>query len=205
MKKPSLRSRPNHSDADVFSRAFVTHSRPNLTHASFRWQPSAITPENPTHSDVSVALASNKSGCMVVATITRTLSGFGVKFIYYTPSAARHSESIPVAMNEPVHVELDIDPKTSNVVFWINDKGMDMGVLDGFKGGADRARWLAAGRHARVVHGGELRDCAVATAAGWEAAAFRDEHVNDYQLHTEHTFKVSSHNSIVFGHSSSLA
>jgi hypothetical protein len=205
MKIPSLLSQPNHSGAEVFSRAFISHTRPNLTNASFLWHPSAATPENPTHSSVSVALASNKHGCMVVATISRSLTGFGAKFIYYTPSSARHSKSISVALNEPVYVELDIDSKAGKVVYWINDKGMDMGVLDGFKGGADRVRWLAAARGQLNVHGGELTDCAVATEAGWEAAAFRDEHVDANQLHTDHIFKVSSHNSIVFGYSPSLA
>jgi len=186
------------------SRALISYNHPNLTNASFRWQPDAIIPENPSQSDVSVGLSS-KRGYMVVVSITRSRDGLSVVFMHYGPGTVRHMQPIAVAIDKPIHVELDIDPKTSNVVYWVNDKGMDMGVLDGFKGGADSVRWLAGGHDMRTIHGGEFMDCSVATEAGWRPAGFRSEHVEADELHPSHALKVSSHNSIVFGHSSAVA
>jgi hypothetical protein len=95
-------------------------------------------------------------------------------------------------------LELDIDPNTSNVVFWVNDKGMDMGVIPGYVGGAARVRWMVAG-NSQEMPDGKLTDCAVATSAGWKAAALRQDHINRDYLHPDHTFDIVSHNSISFG------
>jgi hypothetical protein len=107
-------------------------------------------------------------------------------------------------LNEPVHLELDIDPTTSDIVFWINDKGLDMGVIPGFKGGADSVRWHAGANRNRDKLNGKLTDCAIANASGWNSASFRDEHVNRDQLQDDHSFELFSPNCIAIGGSRSF-
>jgi len=180
------------------SRAYVYHAQQNVTNASFRWQPDAGNSEKAV-GRVFVTLIGKDDRHQITAMLTSFGNGLQAIFIHHSPSSAPVSERTAVSMNESIHMELDVDPKTSNVVFWINDKGMDMGIIPGFEGGASAARWMATGdRHAHKLTG-KLTDCAVATTDGWRATRFRDEHVNRQDLHEDHIFDVSSPNSIAIG------
>jgi len=196
---------PIHYPMKRSSHAFITHKQPNLTNASFRWLPDASMAKNP--AGVFGVTLMSQGKLFTLTTMLGSLGhdGFGAVLVYDSPTRAILSERILVPQNEPIHVELDIDPKTSRVVFWLNDTGRDLGVLPGFEGGADSVKWISTGYRNTEKFSGKLSECAVATAAGWASTVFSEKHISSGLLHDDHVFQVNSRNNITIGNSRLLA
>ena len=201
MKKLSTQTEPPAPSVAV---AVADHV--GITNASFRWEPSEIAFEKlKGFSTVYTVVTDKKEKFVAKLGLMKANNDLVLTFLYYAPGLVSRSEWLSVAKDQPLHLELDIDPKTSNVVYWVNDKGMDMGVLPGFKGGADRAVWAAFGMQGGDMLSGKLSNCAYATAAGWRATAFGKEHIVRNDLHPDHSVETLAHNSIAIGNSRFVA
>jgi hypothetical protein len=98
-----------------------------------------------------------------------------------------------------VYLEVDLDPKTSQVTFWVNDRGADMGVLRGFEGGAQKASWAAGTKFKTTqLMNAKFADCAYATAEGWKASAFTSDDILRRKAKVHDLVMVSS-TGITFG------
>jgi len=187
-------------DTFIRSRAFMSLEKTNLTNASFKWQPDAnLLSSASGFSSVIVSLCSRNKSYNVNVMVQRTGKSLSALFVYDTSTSGHDTIRIPLPLDQAVHLELDINPKTSNVVYWVNDKGMDMGVLPGFKGGAEEAYWTVCGFHGHDMMFGKMLDCAFATSEGWQATSFRPNRLNLDNLHKDHLVEILDNNSINFG------
>ncbi|HVU37316.1 MAG TPA: hypothetical protein VHC95_03210 [Opitutales bacterium] len=88
------------------------------------------------------------------------------------PRQTSVTDVVPLPKADSYAMEVDIDAKTGHTRFWVNDVGIDVGVLAGFKGGAHFAGFgggtLVLGDH---MLSGRFTNCAVATAKGWQPAS----------------------------------
>jgi len=84
---------------------------------------------------------------------------------YLTPEKARVTDPVALPLNtSSCALEIDINHKTGQTTFWINDTGLDMGRLEGFKGGAHFGLW-GGGATSKADHmlSGSFTNCATAS------------------------------------------
>jgi len=122
-----------------------------------------------------------------------TMAAFAV---HITPQRTRSTPLIPLAKSDSYCLETDIDRKTGQTNVWVNDVGLDMGVLKALKGGAHSASFaVAASQPGDHLLSGRFTNCAIAKAGQWVAAAF-DETLQGGNLALHHDVKIAAPNSL---------
>lgn len=111
----------------------------------------------------------------------------------------------PITIGESAYFEIDVNPLTSQVTFWVNEQGMDMGVLRGFKGGAQRASWVAVAGPNDHLPNGSFTDCAIAHAEGWESCKFLKSDAAQLILQPHHKVELIAADAIAYAEMRSMA
>jgi hypothetical protein len=197
MKKPNYSIPSSQENAKIL----FTQQRAHVTNVSAIWRPDAKTSATGVASaNVSLTAA---NGNWLRAGVLRGSKGMFVLSLSYSSPERKciaPSRSVPaLSQGDNVYLEIDVDPKDSRVVFWVNNVGLDMGVLPGFKGGAPQVSWLAqAGSNSHMING-QLTDCAFATAAGWTACDLGKCEVGHQNLQDHHLVEQLSPNGFAVG------
>jgi len=98
-----------------------------------------------------------------------------------------------------VYLEIDVNPRNSQVTFWANDRGFDMGVLPGFEGGVQQASWGARTHANGNLLNVKLTNCAYATATGWVACDLGKCDIGHQNLQDHHHVEQLSQSSFAIG------
>jgi len=153
------------------------------------------------YADVSLLIVT-KSGCMLRICCYRNSEGlFKLNFIYKSPfqRLLYTNAKFSPATRDYIYLEIDIEVKSSNVVFWLNDQGFDMGFLPGFEQGGDQAIWRPSAFGDEYMIEGKLTECAFATPSGWRKASFNSSSLVMHNIGAHHYVRILSTNSASFG------
>ncbi len=194
---------PIQSEAVFLSTVAVTQRLSGITNASATWSPG----DNSNHSrqrlkfsSASFNLSSNEGYSLRLRLLRKPmLPGLDLLFSYKTPTGISFSPMLTLPAKQAVYFELDVDPRNSNVKFWIDHQGYDMGVLRGFKGGGDEVAWGADAVNHTPLIDGRFANCALATVAGWQHADLPGSTLTSNNLHTSHKVEVFGLGGIAFG------
>jgi hypothetical protein len=146
-----------------------------------------VAPDGGAYSAVTLYnLYGYKASLGIMKVRTGDYAGFAA---YVTPQGARVTNLLKLPKADSYCLEADVDQKTGQTTFWVNDSGWDMGVLQGFKGGAHFAGFssgaIGAGTH---LLSGRFANCAVAREGKWDAAPLsRDTLMGEVPPHIEVT------------------
>jgi hypothetical protein len=147
-------------------------SRP-ITNVSGLWKyesvNSKVTADGAAGSMVCLRAA---SGQYLVCGIAKTQPGTTSAFVVHlTPTSARATDLIPLPKASSYVLEADVAAKTGQTTFWVNDVGINLGKLNGLKGGATSAYFAVAASCAEDhLPSGRFANCAVAKNGKWETA-----------------------------------
>jgi len=123
---------------------------------------------------------------------------------YNSPTRQAMVMPRPIPLGDYVYLEIDINAKSSQVTVWVNDKGLDLGVLPGFKGGTSRAAWVVRSTPDTHLYSGKLVNCAIATADGWSSCSWDKYAFQKDDLKDHHFTSLLSSHSFAFGDKRSL-
>jgi hypothetical protein len=173
-----------------------------ITNIGAMWWPAALPPSNGVSKTGMAHLTlSWETGNLLKMSISRS-SDSGQ--LYLLRSWSRHdfsplSKPEPLAEADRFRLEIDVDAKKGQVVFWLNDKGYDMGRINGFTGGAVQALWgIVAKPSHPIIANGKFTDCSYATAKGWKPCAFKPANIQRVNFGNDYRFDLLSETSLIF-------
>ena len=98
--------------------------------------------------------------------------------------------------SDSIYLEIDVNPKNSQVTFWVNEQGLDMGVLSGFKGGANRAGWFVSSTSSIHLPNCSFADIALASKDGWLPCDLGKAATHHMNIQSYHSVELLSSNHI---------
>lgn len=185
-----------------------SHSAAGIANVAARWSLSGMNVAD--HVGITVGLISllaengNALKAGVDRLVIKGVSKLSLSLSYVSPERkcfAKKPGNVAQLLTDKdyIYFEIDVETKTSRVVFWINDLGLDMGVLPGFENGAISAVWGAKASPGAHMIGGQFADCAYATAAGWQSSDFNNCTIAHNNLESHHYVEVLSSHAIALG------
>ncbi|HVU37317.1 MAG TPA: hypothetical protein VHC95_03215 [Opitutales bacterium] len=146
-----------------------------ITNVAAVWEPEASTAKISSIDGGAYKVISLNSlaGHRACVGIGLDYSGSPVAFgVYTTHQTVKITDPLPLSADAKSYaLEVDLDHKTGQTTFWINDVGLDMGVLDGFKGGAHFAGFGGGTMKPNdQMLSGRLSKCAVGSVNRWRPA-----------------------------------
>jgi len=178
----------------------ISRSHSKITNISALWWPGVSIPSR-VHGVTSANISlESEQGCMLKAGLMRSRHGLvSLWLTYISPSRRVIARPEFLSDFECIYFEIDTHPTTSQVTFWINDKGLDMGVLPGFEYGAQRYAIEAHATQDAHLFSGKFTDCAFASTSGWIACDLSKSQVGHSNLQDHHTVDILSLSSIAIG------
>lgn len=184
---------------------FLPQTHSNITNVSAIWWPGVSIPKAVRGlTSATICLCAEKSWLKLG--LLRQPDGRQTVSICYNSSVRKSIvRPTPVPTGEYVCFEIDVNPKSSQVTFWVNDRGLDMGVLPGFEGGGQQAFWVASATSDAHLISGKFSDCAFATQSGWIACDMSENDLGRYNVLEYHQLEVLSRNSFALSDKRSAA
>jgi len=114
---------------------------------------------------------SSKDASVGIGIINHKPGGFAIVGVYKTPERILVTPSLKLPKGDSFCFEIDIDRKSGQTNLWINDEGLNLGILKGFENGAHGAALaLGAVRYGDHLLSGRFTDCALAVDGQWQQA-----------------------------------
>lgn len=118
-----------------------------------------------------LGLTSIKGTSVGLGVVNLNPGGFGIVGIYKNAKRTFVTALMPLPKTDAVCFEIDIDRQSGQTNLWIDDKGLDLGVLKGFENGAHNAALtMGAIRSGDHLLSGRFTNCAVAVDGQWQQA-----------------------------------
>jgi hypothetical protein len=180
-------------------RTVFSLSRPDVAitncAANFRLDPNNVNPLTG-NACMFISLASADNSRLLAGVFYAPNRKLRLTLWHGTPERHVIAKPTELTTNDSFYLEIDVNPKNSQVTFWINERGMDMGVLSGFKGGANKVGWAAHASSAVHLPNCSFTDCALASKDGWLACDLGKADTNHANIQSYHSVELLSPNHI---------
>jgi len=138
-----------------------------------------------------VSLASARGALIQLGIVCLHNHGLAMVGLHASANGVRLTDPMPLPKADSYCFEIDVDPKTGQTTLWNNEKGWDMGALEGFQGGGHfpgfTAGTLQSGDH---LPSGRFMNCAFAVEGKWQKAELSKEN-------TQHTLAMHQESALL--------